>query len=150
MESVSCGALPSGSGEKASVELGFRGRPEIGTSKGYLPNIRVVFTILTIAPNPRVARWENAMPLPSADTKAVCLVPKNPRCSTDTPSIRPSTFRASRTGRDWGGIVRKGRVGLASSQVKICPCECPPAIVVWSAEAARAVIDPHSTATNVS
>ena len=109
--------FPSGSGAKANTLLGFLARTV--TSNGYLPNIRVVFTLLPSAPKPLVARWENAIPFPSPDTNAVCRVPRKPRCKMDTPSECPSTFRVSKTVRAWGDIDKKGFAGFASSHVKM-------------------------------
>src|SRR5436305_895987 len=77
---VECSAFPSGSGAKAKTVLGFLDFPVDDWSFGYRPRIRVVLTVRPTAPSPRVARCEKAIPLLSADTNAVCRVPRNPTC----------------------------------------------------------------------
>lgn len=121
MASVGCSTLPSGRGAKARTELGFLGFSCDFAERGYLPRIRVVFTFLAIAPSPRVARCENAMPPSSAETRAVCLVPKKPRCRMATPETCPSDFLSSNVARSSGGTCRKGFAGFESSQVKMWP-----------------------------
>jgi len=69
--SVGRSMLPSGNGEKASTELGFLVVLVEGKVSGYRPNIRVLLTTRPTIPIPLVARCENAMPLSSAETKAV-------------------------------------------------------------------------------
>ena len=46
-------------------------------------------------------------------------------------------------------MLRNGLEGRLVSQVKIFPLACPPAIVEWSAEIARDVKAPDSTAVKV-
>jgi len=77
--SVACWKFPNGRTENPSTELGLRGRGAGVASNGYRPRMRVVFTTLLTAPNPLVAKCENAIPLSSPETNAVCLVPRNPR-----------------------------------------------------------------------
>jgi hypothetical protein len=129
MSSVGCSTFPSGSGAKASTELGFRGRSVDFADSGYLPSMRVILIVLAIAPSPLVARCEKAMPPSSADTRAVCRVPRNPMWRIATPDTWPSERLSSRVFRSRGGIWRKGFAGLASSQVKMCPVAWPPATV---------------------
>jgi hypothetical protein len=119
--SVGCSTLPRGSGAKARTELGFLGFSCDFAVSGYLPRIRVVLTFLASAPRPRVARCEKAIPPSSAETSAVCRVPKKPRCRIATPETCPSVFLSSRPARSSGGMCRKGFAGFESSQVKMWP-----------------------------
>jgi hypothetical protein len=129
MSSVGCPTLPKGNGANASTELGFRGRSADRAVSGYLPNILVILTVLATAPKPRVARLEKAIPPSSAETRAVCRVPKNPTCKIAVLETCPSERRSSRRSRSRGGIWRNGLAGLESSHVKMCPVACPPATV---------------------
>lgn len=43
-------------------------------------------------------------------------------------------------------MLRNGREGRDVSHVYMLPLACPPAIVVWSADTAMAVMGPDSTA----
>lgn len=86
------------------------------------------------------------MPRSSAETRAVCRVPRKPRCVTETPGKWPSAVRLVRCEGSKCGIVKNGLDARLVSHVKILPFACPPAIVVWSAEMAMAVIGPDSTA----
>lgn len=85
------------------------------------------------------------MPLSSAETRAVCLVPRKPRWSIAASVVCPSAsgVRSLSIGEIW----RNGFAGFASSQVNILPDACPPAIVERSAEMLIAVTEPHSIAT---
>src|SRR3954463_10917727 len=76
--SVGWSRFPNGKGANASTELVFRGFSLDDGKRGYRPRIRAVFTTRATAPRPRVARCEKAMPLLSADTRAVCRVPRKP------------------------------------------------------------------------
>lgn len=86
------------------------------------------------------------MPRSSAETRAVCRVPRKPICVTETPGMWPSAVRLLRCEGSKCGIVKNGLDARLVSQVKMLPVACPPAIVVWSAEMAMAVIGPDSTA----
>src|SRR3569833_2163507 len=102
-ESVARSTFPRGRGAKAKTVLGFVAFPDGGLDPGYRPRIRVVLTVLPRAPDPLVARWANAIPLSSEDTRAVRLVPKKPRFVIDTLGMWPSivlfwTCDASRCG----------------------------------------------------
>lgn len=59
----------------------------------------------------------------------------------------PSVVRLSAWDGSRCGIVRNGRDARLVSHVKMLPLAWPPAIVVWSADIAMAVIEPDSTAT---
>lgn len=140
-----CSALPSGNGEKASTELGFLALVALTVKSGYRPSILVLRTVRATRPIPLVAKWENAIPLSSAETRAVCRVPRKPRCNIAASAVCPSASGLRR--RSIGEICRKGFAGFPSSQVKMFPDAWPPAIVERSAEMLIEVTEPLSTAT---
>ena len=144
--SVAISTFPRGSEANARTVLGFSVFPGGGFESGYRPNILVVLTVLPRAPVPRVARCEKAMPRSSAETRAVWRVPRKPRCVTLTFGKWPSAVLLCRWVWSRGGMLRKGLAGRVVSQVNMLPLVWPPAMVVWSAEMAMAVMGPDSTA----
>ena len=86
------------------------------------------------------------MPLSSAETRAVCLVPRKPRCSIAASVVCPSASGVRR--RSVGEIWRNGFAGFASSHVNILPDAWPPAMVERSAEMLIEVTEPHSIAAH--
>ena len=65
---------------------------------------------------------------------------------TEDPAIWPSEVRVSIWFAGIGGIWRNGRAEREISHVKISPDSWPPATVEWSADKAKELIGPHSTA----
>lgn len=146
MTSVTHSTFPSGKEAKPRTVLGLTTFPAGFGASGYRPNILVVLTLLPKGPVPRVARCENAIPRSSAETIAVCRVPRNPRWITDTSGTWPSEVRLWVSPAAKCSMLRNGREGLDVSHVKILPAAWPPAIVLWSADIAIEVIGPDSTA----
>src|SRR5438034_9828754 len=92
--SVARSTFPSGKEANANTVLGLSGLPDVGGGAlGYRPRILVVLTVRPRGPVPLDARWEKAMPRSSAETRAVCLVPRNPRWVTEAFGTCPSTVR---------------------------------------------------------
>ena len=106
-------APPKGKREKANTELGFLCRSAFDVLSEYRPSMRVILTERATVPIPLVVRWENPIPLLSAEANTVYHIPRKPiwRMATSKVCLSAAGVRSLSTERIW----RKGFAGLASS-----------------------------------